>query len=558
MSAKLFNTDTHKIIDHHVYVLCGDGCLQEGVSAEAMSFAAHEKLDNLILLFDSNDVTLDRMAKVTQSEDHAMRFMAYGWDVRTVTDGHDVKAIQSAIDECKVKNGRPKAIILKTMIGKGIDEVAGKTAAHGEGGVKFVEESKKKLGLPEDKWYVSSETKSFFAERKNLLKKQYDQWGSTFASWKASNPDLAKILKSSLAKERKTNDEILSTIPFSTASSEATRQSGSTIINHISTALPTYVSGSADLHGSTKNYITNGGNFGSGEGKSYSGKNFLFGIREHAMGGICNGLAYGGIFTPSCSTFLVFADYMRPAIRLAALSELPVSYILTHDSIGVGEDGPTHQVKKSELKNTKLLLLSLSLSHLLFFFVHQPVETVSSLRVFPNLDVMRPADYEETAAAYVHSITRTNGPTALILTRQNVPLLDAKPEVKRQGTLRGAYVLRKETSPLTHILMASGSEVQLALAAAIELGSGARVVSMPCMSLFDKQTAEYKESVIPSQCRKRVAIEAGVSGLWHKYVGLDGKVLGVDRFGFSAPASITMRELKMTVADAIAVAKSLD
>lgn len=337
MSAKLFNTDEHKIIDHHVYVLCGDGCLQEGVSAEAMAYAAHEKLDNLILLFDSNDVTLDRMAKVSQSEDHAMRFMAYGWDVRTVTDGHDVSAIRKAIEECKVKNGKPKAIIFKTVIGKGIDEVAGKPAAHGEGGVKFIEESRKKLGLPDEKWHVSSDTKSFFSDRKQKLKKKYDEWSSTFASWKAANPKLAKTLQSSLSKERKSNDEILSTIPVTTNQAEATRQSGSTIINHIAKALPTYLSGSADLHGSTKNYITNGGDFGSGDGKTYSGRNFLFGIREHAMGGICNGLAYGGIFTPSCSTFLVFADYMRPAIRLASLSELPVSYILTHDSVGVGE-----------------------------------------------------------------------------------------------------------------------------------------------------------------------------------------------------------------------------
>jgi transketolase len=247
------------------------------------------------------------------------------------------------------------------------------------------------------------------------------------------------------------------------------------------------------------------------------------------MGGIANGLAYGGIFTPSVATFLVFADYMRATIRIAALAELPVSYIFTHDSVGVGEDGPTHQ----------------------------PVETVSGLRVIPNLDVMRPADYDETAAAYAHSIARVTGPTALILTRQNVPQLEAPAAAKREGTLKGGYVLKKESGPLTHILMAAGSEVQYAIAAAEELGGGVRVVSMPCMSVFDKQPASYRESVLPASCTKRVAMEAGVSGLWHKYVGFGGAVHGVDRFGFSAPGDITFRELKMTAKDLVAVAKGL-
>jgi len=530
MAAARFNTADHKIFDHHVYVLCGDGCLQEGVSAEAMSFAAHEKLDNLILLFDSNDVTLDKMAEFTQSEDHAMRFEAYGWDVITLDDGHDLAAINAAIEEGKTNNnGKPTAIICKTIIGKGIDEVAGTNAAHGEAGVQFVDGARKSIGLPDEKWYVSPETYSFFGDKKAELKKGYDEWTETYAAWKKENPELATVLEDAKAKKRKSADEILAMIPASDGKPEATRQSGSNIINQISEALPTYVSGSADLHGSNKNYIKGAGDFGSGFGKTYAGKNFYYGIREHAMGGIANGLAYGGIFTPSCATFLVFADYMRATLRIASLAELPVSYILTHDSIGVGEDGPTHQ----------------------------PVETVSGLRVIPNMDVMRPADYDETAAAYTYSITKIDGPTSLILTRQNVPQLDADSDVKRQGTLKGGYVLKEESGDLETILIAAGSEVQFAEEAAKELGDGVRVVSMPCMSLFDKQSDEYKESGLPKSCTKRVAMEAGVSGLWYKYVGFEGKVLGVDRFGFSAPGDITFRELKMTTKDLVENVKSL-
>lgn len=530
MAAARFNTEEHTIFNHHVYALCGDGCLQEGVSAEAMSFAAHEKLDNLIVLFDSNDVTLDKMAEFTQSEDHAMRFAAYGWDVITLEDGHDLKAIYEAVETAKSNdNGKPTIIICKTIIGKGIDEVAGTNAAHGEAGVQFVDEARTSLGLPEEKWYVSPETYSFFADKKEALKKEYDEWMTTFNAWKEANPELATVLENAVGKKRPEVSDILAAIPEGSGKPEATRASGSSIINQIADVLPTYVSGSADLHGSNKNYIKNGGDFGSGLGKTYAGKNFYYGIREHGMGGIANGLAYGGIFTPSCATFLVFADYMRATMRIAALAELPVSYILTHDSIGVGEDGPTHQ----------------------------PVETVSGLRVFPNMDVMRPADYEETAAAYAHSISRTDGPTALILTRQNVPSLEGDVSLKREGTLKGGYILKKETGDLDLIILAAGSEVQFAMEAAAELGDGVRVVSMPCMSVFDKQSDEYKESVLPADFRKRVAIEAGVDNLWYKYVGMDGKVVGVNRFGFSAPGDITFKELGMTTENLVAQIKSM-
>merc|ERR1711966_17727 len=391
-----------------------------------------------------------------------------------------------------------------------------------------------KLGLPADKkWHVSDETYAFMGEKKAANVATYDAWKETYAAWSEANPDKASMLEDAVAKKRPSAEELLAAIPEGTGDAEATRISGSNIINSLAEALPTYVSGSADLHGSNKNYIKGGGDFGTGFGKNYAGRNYYYGIREHGMGGIANGLAYGGIFTPPCATFLVFADYMRATLRIAALSELPVSYIFTHDSIGVGEDGPTHQ----------------------------PVETVSGLRVFPNMDVMRPADYEETAAAYAYSITKgmacgtvqTTGPVSLILTRQNVKYLTGvSPQERRDGTMKGAYTLVKETADLERIIIAAGSEVQFAEAAAKELGAGTRVVSMPCMSLFDKQSAEYKESVLPSSCANRVAMEAGVSGLWYKYVGLQGKVVGVDRFGFSAPGDITFRELGMTTENLIA------
>merc|ERR1719296_414953 len=297
---------------------------------------------------------------------------------------------------------------------------------------------------------------------------------------------------------------------------EATRVSGNKVIQEISRLVPNYVSGPADLHGSTRNYINEGGNFGAGFDKTYGGKNLYFGIREHAMGSIMNGFAFHGLFKISGSTFLVFVDYFRPTVRVASLSELgAVSYILTHDSIGVGEDGPTHQ----------------------------PVETVSGLRVIPNLDVYRPADAEETVAAMASSATRKEGPTALIFSRQNLDQNnDMDYMARREGALKGAYVAKAETGDLDLIIIATGSEVQHALKAAADL-PGARVVSMPCMEVYERQSAEYKESILPSSCTKRIAMEAGVSDPWYKYAS---KVVGVDKFGFSAPGDIVMTEYGMT------------
>jgi len=518
MAAAVYNTEDHTIFDHHIFALAGDGCFQEGVSAESAAFAAHEQLDNLIVIYDSNEVTLDKMAEYTQSEDVVKRYEAYGWETYEI-DGHDLDAVEETIAASKAsKNGKPKFIKANIIIGKGMEETEGTNAAHGEAGVPYVDKAKLNIGLPEgEKWFVSEGTRDFFDGVQAKNKATYDAWQETYAAWSEANPELAKQLEDSVADNVMPADEMIKAIPETGAeAAEATRVSGIYAINEVSKIVPQYISGSADLHGSTRNYITDGGNFGAGFDKTYAGKNLYFGIREHAMGAILNGFGYHGIFKASGSTFAVFVDYFRPTIRVASLAELNrVSYILTHDSIGVGEDGPTHQ----------------------------PVETVSGLRVFPNLDVYRPADAEETVAAYVSSVTRKEGPTALILSRQNLNQnTDMSVAERREGTLKGGYTAKKETEDLDLIIIATGSEVQHALEAAADM-PGARVVSMPCVEAYERQSEEYKESVLPSTCTKRIAMEAGVSGLWYKYAS---KVIGVDRFGFSAPGDIVMKELGMS------------
>ena len=526
MAAAKFNTADHTIFDHHVIVLAGDGCLQEGVAAEAASFAGHQQLDNLILIYDSNDVTLDAMAVKTQTEDTGKRFEAYGWEVVQI-DGHDLAAISEAVSNAKANdNGKPKLIIAKTEIGRGIPEVAGTAAGHGEGGAKFAEGARAGLGLPADElFFVSEETKTFFAERKSQLQAQHAEWTATFEAWKSANPDLAKTLDDSVNQRVPT--DLLERIPeFPADANLATRASGGEVLQPIAAAMSTLFSGSADLYGSTKNYIKGADDF---EPQTQAGRNVWFGIREHAMGAILNGAGYDGIFRPSGATFAVFADYLRPSIRLAALTKLPVVYIFTHDSVGVGEDGPTHQ----------------------------PVETCSGLRVIPGLDVIRPGDAEETAGAFAAAMERTDGPTMLLLTRQNLPNQNDIPVADRRGgAFIGGYVAVKETAELDTIIIATGSELQHAVAAAKELGAGCRVVSMPCQERFDRQPQSYRDEILPPACTRRIAIEAGVSHTWFKYVGSEGKVIGIDQFGISAPANQVFAELGITPENIVATAKA--
>jgi len=526
LAAAKFNTPEHTLFDQHIIALHGDGCLQEGVSREAISLAGHLKLDNLILIYDSNDVTLDAMAKLTQSENAEQFYRSQGWDAVTI-DGHNLRAIADAIQLAKDSdNGKPKVIIARTIIGKGISEVQGTSGGHGEGGAKYADEAHKTLGLPEEHFYVSEEVRAHFAKHAVASHETALEWKKTFDAWKQANPELAAELDAGV--QNLIPEDLLTRIPeFPAGTGSATRASGGEIIQSIAKAVPTFVTGSADLFGSTKNYIKGGEDV---SGDDFSARNIWFGIREHAMGAICNGIAYDGIFRPSGATFLVFADYMRGSIRLAALSHLPVTYIFTHDSVGVGEDGPTHQ----------------------------PVETVSGLRVIPNLDVIRPSDAEETAGAFAAALMRTDGPTALILTRQNLPAHDSVSVAdRREGVLKGGYIAKKESGELKCILMATGSEVQHALGAADELGDGVRVVSLPCFERFERQSAEYIERVLPSSCSCRVAVEAGVSRTWGAYVGFDGATVCIDRFGISAPGGTVMEELGMTSANVASVARDL-
>jgi len=528
MTVARFNTPDHPLFDYKVVCLAGDGCMQEGVAMEAVEFAGHQKLGNLILIYDSNYVTLDAMAAKTQSENTANRFKAIEWDVQTV-DGQDMTAFLKAFNKArKAKSGKPQLIIAHTLIGKGIPEVAGTQKAHGEGGAKFADSARAGLGLPADEhFYVSNDVRAYFAVHQQRLRRRANRWHKAFQAWRAAHPEKAALLDS--AGARPSAAHLLGKIPLFAPDVKlgGTRAAGRDVLQPIAAELPLLISGSADLHGSTLNYIAADHDF---DPTNRAGRNLRYGIREHGMAAINNGIAYDGVFRPSCATFLVFADYCRPSLRLAALAKLPVIYIFTHDSIGVGEDGPTHE----------------------------PVETISSLRLIPGFEVIRPADPEETAGAFAAALERTDGPTLLALTRQAVPVLNDIPaHIRRAGVLKGGYVALQETEPLAVILLATGSELQLALAAAKELGAGTRVVSMPSFHRFDQQPAEYREAILPSSCLRRVSVEAGVTDLWRKYVGLAGRTIGIDRFGLSAPAPEIFRELGVTTEAVVAAARSL-
>ena len=526
MAAARFNTAEHRIFDQHVICLAGDGCMQEGVASEASAFAGHFGLDNLILIYDSNAVTLDAAAKETQSEDTGARFKAYGFDVQEI-DGQDMQQFLDALNIAKERNnGKPQFIVAHTLIGKGIPEVEGTYKAHGEAGAKFVDAARKGLGLPEEHYFVSQEVYNYFAEHKKKLLAEFNRWEKTYSEWRKKNPDKAKVLDNGF--ERKVPADLLLKIPdFPKDAKLATRKAGSEALQPIAQAMPLLMSGSADLHGSTLNYIKDGGDFTR---DNPDGRNIHFGIREHGMCAIMNGISYHGLFRASGATFMVFTDYCRASIRLSALAKLPNIYIFTHDSIGVGEDGPTHQ----------------------------PVETVSSVRLMPHIDVIRPADPEETAGAFVAAAERTDGPTLIALTRQVVPILnEIDVKLRREGVSRGGYIAKREKGKLDLIIMSCGSELQHALAAAKELGDGARVVSMPCFERFNRESEEYREEVLPNSCRKRVAIEAGVTEIWYQYVGLDGKVVGLHDFGLSAPGAEVMKERGIDAQHVIDAAREL-
>jgi transketolase len=466
------------------------------------------------------------MAKQTQSEDARKRYEAYGYDVQEI-QGDDMQEFLDACNVAKERdNGKPQFIVAHTLAGKGIPEIAGTAKAHGEAGAKYVPAARKHLGLPDERYFVSNETREYFAACKQKLLADFADWEKTWKAWREKNPEKAQVLDNAI--DKKVPGDLLDRIPeFPKDAKLATRKAGGKVLQPIAQAMPNLIGGSADLYGSTMNYIKDGGDFTR---DNPGGRNIRFGIREHGMCAIMNGVSYHGVFRASGATFMVFSDYGRPSIRLAALSRLPNLYIFTHDSIGVGEDGPTHQ----------------------------PVETVSALRLIRHLDVIRPADPEETAGAFVAAMERIDGPTLLSLTRQNVPMLnEIDVNLRREGVRHGGYIAKKETSKLQRIILSCGSELQHALAAAKTLGRGTRVVSMPCMERFNRESEEYREEILPRSCRKRVAIEAGVPELWYQYVGLDGKVIGLQRFGLSAPGAEVMKEFGIDAKHVVEAARSL-
>ena len=533
--AALYNKPGNAVVDHFIYCICSDGDLMEGVSYESDSLAGHLKLDNLIYLYDDNHVTIDGFTDLAFTEDVTKRFEAAEWHVSEVDDGNDLKAIERAIREAQKIKGKPKLIRIKTIIGYGMPK-QGTNKAHSDApGEEAVRETKRNLGWPEDKhFFIPKEVLAHFRQAVKNGAKFEKEWEATVKKYEKAFPELGK----SFADTRKARlpDGWEKSLPsFKDVESKATRAYSGEVINAIAGAIPQLVGGSGDLTPSNNTYIKSSADFQPGQ---YQNRNIHFGIREHAMGSSMNGMALYGSLIPFGGTFQTFSDYMRPAIRLAALSHIRVLFVFTHDSIGLGEDGPTHQ----------------------------SVEHLAALRAIPNLAVIRPCDAHEVREAWRAALKRDNGPTSFALSRQKVAVIDRKKFADARGLHKGAYVLAEaetkdgEAATPQLILIATGSEVGLAMEAREKLinsGVPTRVVSMPCWEFFDAQPEKYKESVLPPNVKARLAIEAGVSLGWSKYVGDAGDTLTVDRFGESAPAEDVFRDFGFTVENVIRKAKRL-
>ena len=524
MLAAKFNRDGYPLIDHYTYAVCGDGCMMEGISSEAASLAGTLKLGKLVVLYDDNEISIEGDTDIAFREDVGARFAAYGWHVQHVECGNDLEQIQKALDAAKADD-RPSLIVVPTTIGFGCPAKAGKASAHGEPlGADNLTATKAELGMPAESFSVLPEV---YDHLKEIAKQGADKeaaWDTLFAAYQKEYADLAKEWAQWFSKE----------LPVDVASSPefwefpesmATRNTSSLVINRLAKLLPNLVGGSADLAPSNKTIIKDGGDYSA---DNRAGRNLHFGVREHAMGAIANGMALHGGLRVYCATFFVFSDYMKYAIRLSAMMELPVTYVLTHDSIGVGEDGPTHQ----------------------------PVEQLAGLRAIPGLTVFRPADGPETAAGWLTAVTGGK-PVCLVLTRQNLKLQNGSGE----AACKGGYVLSdsKQKTPQL-LLMGSGSEVEPLIEAQKALwddGIDARVISVPSMDLFEEQSAAYKEEVLPNAVRARVAMEAGTSQPWYRYIGLDGATVCIDHYGASAPAGTLFKEFGMTAEHVVEVAKEL-
>ncbi len=525
--AAKFNRPGHTIVDHYTYVLSGDGCMMEGITSEAASLAGTLGLDKLIVLYDSNAITIEGDTNIAFREDVGKRFEAYGWQVLKVEDGNDVDAISNAIGDAKAEKSRPSLIIITTQIGYGSPAKQGKASAHGEPlGAENLKAAKEYLGWPYDEdFFVPEDVREHMASIKEKGIEAEKAWDEKWEAYAKKYPELAKEWELWHCDELPVdllNDEEF----WKFEGKEATRSSSGKVLNRLAKILPNLIGGSADLAPSNKSYMDGRGSFSA---EDRTGANLHFGVREHAMAAMANGMALHGGLRAYVATFFVFSDYMKPAMRLSALMKLPVVYILTHDSIGVGEDGPTHE----------------------------PVEHLAATRSIPNFTVFRPADSKETAAGWYAALTRKDSPTGLILSRQNLPLY----KETGKDALKGGYILldsEKETPDI--ILMASGSEVELIYEAhgiLKEKGIDARVVSMPSFEIFEEQSEEYKESVLPKAVRARLAVEAASSFGWHRYIGLDGDTITLDRFGASAPGGVLYEKFGFTVDNVVEKAESL-
>ena len=506
------------LCSHYTYVINGDGCLMEGISEEAVSLAGHLGLNKLIVLWDNNNITIDGTVDKANSTDQIKRFQAVGWNTIEI-DGHDYGEIEKAIAKAQ-KSDKPTLIACKTKIGFGAPTKCGTSKCHGSPlGEEEIAAMRKALNWNYDPFEVPED---ILAAWRSAARRNADVYAKWQEKAHAAGKEFDDFINDRLPADWDKHLKALEEKAIAEQTKVATRKASQLCLEQIVPYVPQIVGGSADLGASNLTFVDG---MKSVAKNDYKGNNVMYGIREHAMGAIMNGLALHGGAIPYGGTFFVFSDYMRPAMRLAALMGIRVIYVLTHDSIGVGEDGPTHQ----------------------------PVETISGLRVIPNLDVIRPADPEETAGAWMAAMQRADGPTALILTRQKVATLNGIPvETRREGVLKGAYIARKEQGALKAIILASGSELELALKAAEKIGEGIRVVSMPSFCRFDAQPAEYRESVLPSSCMRRVSVEAGVTDLWWKYLGCQGEAVGINRFGFSAPGTQVLEELGMNVDNVVA------
>lgn len=527
--AARFNQPGHTMVDHYTYCLVGDGDVMEGVAMEAASLAGHLKLGKLICLYDSNDVTLDGPAKMHFTEDVGKRYESWGWQVLHVQDGNtDLKALDAAITAAKAETGKPTMIIVKTTIGFGSPNKSGKSASHGSPlGNDEIVLTKKALGWPyEDKFFIPENALSNFRQAVTKGEAAHAEWKKRFEAYRAAHPQLAAEFERVMRNELP--EGIAAALPsFPAGTAVETRTASGTALNALAKVVPELIGGDADLSGSTKTTLKDAGSF---DGQSGKGRNIHFGVREHAMASIANGMSYHGGVRPFTATFFCFVDYMRPAVRLAAMNHLPVIHVWTHDSIGLGEDGPTHQ----------------------------PVEQLASVRAIPLMNAVRPADAAEAAEAWLFALQRTQGPTGLVLTRQKVPTFDRTKLGSAKGLHKGAYVLAEASGAPKVILIATGSEVQLALGARDELekgGTPTRVVSMPCMEHFFAQDAAYRESVLPKAVKARVSVEAGVTFGWEKVIGDHGVAIGVDEFGASAPDKILFEQYGFTVKEVVEAAK---